>query len=201
MLFRSGSYLAGSGLSANAAGVLSVNVDNTTVELNSGTLRIKDKGVTDSKLRDSTGLSVIGRSADTTGAPADIVASTDGHVLRRNGTSVGFGTVTSAGIADGAITESKLSRTIETATSSKTADKDITVVDATGGSVTVTLPTGTTAGKVMVFKRKDASSNNVIIQRGGTDTIDGSTEWRLYHVYETLTMVSDGASPTSWYII
>lgn len=154
-----------------------------------------------SKLENGTALSVLGRSANSNGAVASITAGTDGHVLRRSGTTVDFGTIVSAGIADGAVTESKLSRTIETATSSKTADKDVTIVDSTTASVTMTLPTATSAGRVMVFKRKDASDNNVIIQRGGSDTIDGSSSFQLYHRYETITVISDGASPTNWYII
>jgi len=49
--------------------------------------------VSNTILRDSSALSVIGRSANSTGDPADITASTDGHVLRRSGTTLGFGTV------------------------------------------------------------------------------------------------------------
>jgi hypothetical protein len=62
----------------------------------------------DTKIRDSAGLSVIGRSANTTGDPADIAAGTDGHVLRRAGTALGFGTIATAGVADNAITYAKL---------------------------------------------------------------------------------------------
>jgi hypothetical protein len=69
---------------------------------------IPDKSITNAKLRDSVGLSVIGRSANTTGSPADIAAATDAHVLRRSGTTIGFGTVATAGIADGAVTAIKL---------------------------------------------------------------------------------------------
>ena len=65
--------------------------------------------VTDADLRDSAALSVIGRSANSSGDPADIAAGTDGHVLRRSGTTLGFGTVATAGIANGAITPEKLS--------------------------------------------------------------------------------------------
>lgn len=54
---------------------------------------IANDAVTDAKLRESTGLSVIGRSANSTGNPADIVAANDGEVLRRSGTSVGFGDI------------------------------------------------------------------------------------------------------------
>jgi len=51
-------------------------------------------GVTDAKLRHSAGLSLVGRSADSTGAVADITAATDNTVMRRSGTSLGFGKVT-----------------------------------------------------------------------------------------------------------
>lgn len=51
-------------------------------------------GVTDSKLRWSAAASVIGRSAATSGAPADITAANDYEVLRRSGPTIGFGTLT-----------------------------------------------------------------------------------------------------------
>lgn len=63
------------------------------------TAKLAADAVTNDKLRDSSGLSVIGRAADTTGNPADIAAATDGHVLRRSGTSLGFGLITEAAIA------------------------------------------------------------------------------------------------------
>lgn len=49
--------------------------------------------VLDSNLRQSSGLSVIGRSASTTGDVADITAASDHQVLRRSGSSIGFGSV------------------------------------------------------------------------------------------------------------
>lgn len=64
--------------------------------------------ISDTKLRDSAALSVIGRSADTTGDPADIAASVDGQVLRRSGTTLGFGEVSTAGIANDAVTYAKI---------------------------------------------------------------------------------------------
>lgn len=69
---------------------------------------VADDAVTDAKLRDSAGLSVIGRASNSEGDPADIAAATDGHVLRRSGTAIGFGTVVEAGIADGAVAVEKL---------------------------------------------------------------------------------------------
>ena len=69
---------------------------------------IAANAVTDTKLRDSAALSVIGRSANSTGDPADIAAGTDGHVLRRSGTALGFGQVATGGITDLAVTTAKI---------------------------------------------------------------------------------------------
>lgn len=69
---------------------------------------IAANAVTDTKLRDSVALSVIGRGANSTGDPADIAASVDGYVLRRSGTTLAFGEVATAGIANDAITYSKI---------------------------------------------------------------------------------------------
>jgi hypothetical protein len=84
----------------------------TSAKILDGTIAtgdLADGSVTDAKLRDSAALTVIGRSANSTGDPADIAAGTDGHVLRRSGTSLGFGTVATAGIADDAVTIAKIS--------------------------------------------------------------------------------------------
>jgi hypothetical protein len=52
-----------------------------------------DNAVTNTKLRDSAALSVIGRSINSTGDPADISAASDNQVLRRSGTALGFGAI------------------------------------------------------------------------------------------------------------
>jgi hypothetical protein len=57
------------------------------------TAGLVDNAVTDEKLRDSGALSVIGRSANSTGNPADISAGANHQVLRRDGSSLGFGAV------------------------------------------------------------------------------------------------------------
>lgn len=98
--------LDAAGAITSGAGGLIVGVDNSTIEISSNALRVKDLGistgkladnaVTDAKLRDSAALSVIGRSANSSGDPADISAGTDGFVLRRSGTSLGFGLLVNA---------------------------------------------------------------------------------------------------------
>lgn len=49
--------------------------------------------VTDAKFRQSAALSVVGRSANSTGNVADISAAADFNILRRSGTSIGFGAI------------------------------------------------------------------------------------------------------------
>lgn len=81
-------------------------------DLSIGTTKLVNGAVEDTKLRDSGPLSVIGRSVNSTGDPADISANVDGYVLRRSGTTLGFGQIATAGVADGAITEVKLAAAV-----------------------------------------------------------------------------------------
>lgn len=72
-------------------------------------ISLNDDGITDLKLRDSSALSVIGRAANTVGDPADIATTAaSAAVLRESGSVLGFGTVATAGIANDAITNTKL---------------------------------------------------------------------------------------------
>jgi hypothetical protein len=54
---------------------------------------VTTNGITDTLIRQSGALSVVGRSANSTGNVGDISAGTDNQVLRRSGTSLGFGAV------------------------------------------------------------------------------------------------------------
>jgi len=60
---------------------------------------ISSNAVSNEKLRDSVGTSVIGRSASTTGDPADIQATTDGHVLLRSAGNLLFGLISGDSIS------------------------------------------------------------------------------------------------------
>jgi len=82
-------------------------------------------GVTNSKLRQSGALSVIGRSANTLGAPADISATAaSGAVLRESGSTIGFGTISADGIAADAVTTAKILNA--NVTTAKIADDAVT---------------------------------------------------------------------------
>lgn len=58
-----------------------------------GTTTIGAGKVTSAMLRSSVATSIIGRSANSLGVPADIQATADGQVLRRSGTTLGFGPI------------------------------------------------------------------------------------------------------------
>ncbi len=71
--------------------------------------KIADAAVTSAKLRNSAALSLIGRSANSSGVPADISAvAASGAVLRESGSVLGFGTILAAGIASDAVTTVKI---------------------------------------------------------------------------------------------
>jgi hypothetical protein len=74
------------------SGTITFSVSTGTIP-HTVTASIASNGVTNLMLRDSAGLSVIGRSANTSGDPADIAAAADHEVLRRNGTTLGFGAI------------------------------------------------------------------------------------------------------------
>jgi hypothetical protein len=74
---------------------------------NTGITAIGVNKVVDTMIRQSSGLSIVGRSANTTGNVSDITG-TDGQVLRVSGTSLGFGTIAAAGIASDAVTTVKI---------------------------------------------------------------------------------------------
>ena len=71
------------------------------------TLEIANEAVTNAKLRDSAALSVIGRSANSTGVPADIVAGADGQFLRRSSSVLGFGAIVSDDLPAGTVLNAK----------------------------------------------------------------------------------------------
>src|SRR5688572_25288124 len=62
----------------------------TIANLAVSTGKIAANAVTDAKLRQSAGLSVIGRAANSAGDVADIAAVTDGHLLRLSGVTIAF---------------------------------------------------------------------------------------------------------------
>ena len=142
---------------------------------------IADGAVTDAKIRDSAGLSVVGRSANTTGDVADITAASDGHVLRRSGTALGFGTVATAGIADGAVTGAKIAQsgTLDIGAASITTTGTITTAGIKSGAGS---PEGVTSASVGAIYR-DTTNGWLWQKASGT----GNTGWRIIGTSGTYT--------------
>lgn len=88
----------------NVVNMLTYLPANTVV-----TASITDANVTYAKIQNVAALSVFGRASNSAGVGADITAGTDGHVLRRSGTSLGFGTLASDAFADNTIVAARLS--------------------------------------------------------------------------------------------
>lgn len=108
---------------------------DVTVSSSGATWTIDNGVITDAKLRNSAALSVIGRSANSSGAVADIsgTASSDA-VLRVSGTSLGFGTVTTAGLANNAVSDAKLRQSAGLSVIGRSASSTGDVADITAGS-------------------------------------------------------------------
>ena len=92
---------------AGGGGVADGDKGDITVSSAGTVWTIDSNVISNAKIRQSAGLSVIGRGANTTGDVADLTAGTDGHVLRRSGTTLDFGEIATAGIANNAVTNAK----------------------------------------------------------------------------------------------
>jgi len=70
--------------------------------------------------------------------------------------------------------------------------------DATGGAITMSLPTAASyTNRIYIVKKIDASVNTVIIDADGGDLIDGGGTATLLVQYESLSIVCDGSD---WYV-
>jgi len=133
------STLAGNGLAGSGATTLDVNVDNSTLEINLDTLRVKDGGITSAKILDGT--IVAGDIANSTIVAANIANST---IVAAN---IANDTLTAAQIAVDAIGSSELAdNAVDTAaiaalavTTAKITDANVTNAKLAADAVT---PTG-----------------------------------------------------------
>lgn len=92
------------------------------------------------------------------------------------------------------------SLTLTTISANATISNDVTLVDTTSTTITVTLPTAVgISGKQYTIKDKvgNAGIRNITIATTSSQTIDGSTTQIINTAYESLTVISDGSN---WYI-
>lgn len=130
-----------------------------------------DDSIVDSKIRNSSGLSVIGRSSNSTGDPADIIAGVDGDVLRRSGTTLGFGSIPQSSVTNlvsDLANKVPTSRNL-TATSPITGGGDLSADRTFGFDQTVNLDNN---ARVMV--RKNSTPGGNIGPRRRLNFIEGS---------------------------
>ena len=76
---------------------------------------------------------------------------------------------------------------------------DVILVDASGGSVTITLHAAATARKKAYYiKKMDSSANSVVIDGNAAETIDGAATKSTTTQYVSFTLIPDG---TNWIIV
>jgi hypothetical protein len=143
-----------------AAGVLPAGITIASANIIDGTIAtadLADNAINNAKLRDSAPLSVIGNSINATADPADIAAANDGEVLRRSGTTLGFGKLSA--LAFPSNFPIQIVQAVKT--NVQTIDTSTTDwVDVTNLSITLTRAIPSASGKVRIQANISSSSNN-----------------------------------------
>ncbi|KKN57385.1 hypothetical protein LCGC14_0562910, partial [marine sediment metagenome] len=127
---------------------------DVTAPAGSNATTIAADAVDDTKLRDSVATSVIGRSAGSTGDPADIVAGADFEVLQRTGGTLSFSvidTIPEDFALTGDITPSSLAANQNNYTPSGAYTTASTVRQAASAAVDITGLTGGADGRLVLF--------------------------------------------------
>lgn len=134
---------------------------DVTAAAGSNATTIANNAVTDGKFRQSAGLSIVGRSANTTGNVADITAASDGQVLRRSGTAIGFGAIdlASANAVTGRLPNSNLTQGVALSVRGVTGNATADVADIAAGSDGQVLRR---SGTALAFGALNLSSANAI---------------------------------------
>lgn len=189
-----------------------LRVDTAGTGLGFGTVAtggITNNAVTDAKLRQGGALTVIGRSANTTGNVADIAATAaSGAVLRESGSAIGFGTIATAGIGNSQVTYAKIQNAaantvLGNPTASPAAPSEVALAasqllgrGSTGNVAAITLGSGLSmSGTTLSVTAGGGNVSNV-----GTPTDGQIAQWdsatTIRGVTPSSPIVSDGAANT-----
>lgn len=108
---------------------------------------ISDNAITDALLRDSIALSLMGRASNSSGDPGDIQATAASDaVLRESGSTIGFGTIATGGIADAAISNALIRDSAALSVLGRASNSSGDVDDIAGTDGQVLRVSGTTLG-------------------------------------------------------
>lgn len=203
------------GNGSNVAAAVAVSGDVTLT--NAGVTAIGADKVTDTMLRNGAATSVIGRSANSSGDPADIVASSNDTFLQRVSNALSFGTLTIGMIPDSTITSAKISGQIAVAQGG-TGAATLTAHGVLMGEGTsaIVASTAGTAGQVFTsggssadgsyqdvvtktVQKSSLGSNHAITSANGTfETINSVSltagTWLIFAYAAVITQFSAGAS-------
>jgi len=178
----------GEGLSQNGTD-FDVNVDDSTIEINSDTLRVKDGGITNAKL-------------DKSNIPLSGFGAATGNVDLGNNKIVNLATPTaSTDAATKAYVDSApTGGTVTTKTANYNAVAgDIVLCNTSGGEFTITLPpAASNANAQITIKKITEDGYQVIVDANGGETIDNGLVVYIDGAYDTMLVVSDGSN---WWII
>lgn len=166
------SLASGNILVGNASNVATAVTPTGDVTIsNTGVTSIGSGKVTNSQMASAAALTVKGNATNAAAAPTDISAGTDGYVLRRSGTALGFGTVATAGIADGAVTAAKLNQM--SATSGQVLGWNGTAWTPTANGVSTTLNSGNIyVGNASNVATAVSPTGDVTITNAGVTSVD-----------------------------
>lgn len=120
------------------------------------TNQIKDQAITYAKFQNLTGLSIFGRSANSSGVGASITAGSDGNILYRNGSSLTFGSPPAASVANtgtGNISSTNVQSAINELDGEKVAiiNSATAITDASTMDITAKKNTLTTSSATRTF--------------------------------------------------
>ena len=139
-----------------------------------GAVTIADEAVTYAKIQDVAGLSVVGRAGNTEGVSAAITGA-NGQVLRVSGTTLGFGEIAEAGIADGAVTAAKTHATVQTSLGkADTAVQPASINGATAIALTPADAGGTTGTVTVAITDIDGDPVDALVSWWISDTSSGA---------------------------
>ena len=99
-----------------------------------GTVALPNDQISYAEMQNVAALSVVGNATNATADPAEITAGSDGQVLRRSGTALGFGTIATAGIADAQVTYAKIQNVAGLSVVARSANTSGVGADVTAGS-------------------------------------------------------------------